>query len=191
VVRKLARLAGVDERTIVEAMPRRKSVRGADAAIDSGSQPRPLTTADRALACLLCEPKLAADFLDDARDILAPEVYSSAPSRTIAGVLDRWVSSEGTGELSFLTVLNSIDDLETRRVATAMVAEVERVTEGDRDRLSVYWQDCVKRVRLERNRGGAGGDSTTDADSLSRRLELTREKHHRLGGNPLALPRPV
>lgn len=191
VVRKLARLAGVDERTIVEAMPRRKSVRGAEGSAENAASQVQLTPADHALACLLCEPKIAAEFLSDVRDILKPEVYSSAPSRTIASVVDRLLSTMGAEDLAFVTMLNAIDDLEARRIATAMVAEVERLTDGNRDRLNAYWQDCVKRIRFERNRGGVSDVIITDTDSLSRRLELSREKHTRLGGNPLALPRPM
>ncbi len=197
IVRKLARLGGVDEQTILRSLPRRGAARGAttvvappDRSPDRGSDyvraSRPVSAREHAVACLLADPLLSEDFLEQTRDVLNPAAYSSDPLGVVAGVL-RDAMQAGTLGTS---LIHSIDDARARQTAIGFVAEVGRITEGKRERLVDHWQECLKRIGQE-----ARGDQPADqgrgtVESLEQKLERTREKHARLGGNPLAMPRP-
>ncbi len=186
IVRRLARLAGVDERTISEAMsgvrPRR---RAAEAAQGADPAPRrPEGHAEHALACLLAEPSLVRRFPELARDILDPRVYGSGlAAGTVAEALAR--RTDGDGEVTLSGLLLELDDPPARALATAFASEAERIAEHDPEKIGQRFVDCAHRHSKERL--FVRGDNASGIDRI---LEV-REAHRRLGGNPASVPKPV
>ncbi len=219
VVRRLARLGDVDEQTIVETLrrqrgPRRGAAQPTSTKRDSTSESElePIspamtsTPAAHLLGCLLAAPELpdlvtrldpAADFREDLDDALAVDAYASRRvgrlAESIRSLLDA-LGDRQVADPSAAELLHRLEDPEDRALASALVAEVERVTDGEAARLAEHWTACLQRVRrtLARVRGSDAAPPTPSPPAeLADRLALARERHGRLGGNPLALPRPV
>ena len=186
IVRRLARIAGVDEGTVLKAVeqarakarPRREPDPGATSA-----PTRPTDPAQHALACLLAEPALARKFPDLARDILDQGVYGSRLVRTVAETLAQSAKREGECTLSGL--LLEIDDPEARALATSFAAEAERVAENDPEKLEQRFVDCARRHTKERTFLSEEGNTGID------RILEVREAHRRHGGNPASVPKPM
>lgn len=185
IVRRLARIAGVDEGTILTAVRQsrararpRPETRGATSA-----PIRPTGPAEHALACLLADPALVPKFPDLARDILDPDVYGSGLARTVAQTLAQ--SAKREGEVTLSGLLLEIDDAQARSLATTFAAEAERIAEHDTEKLQQRFADCARRHAKERL--FLRGEGNTGIDRI---LEV-REAHRRLGGNPTSVPRPM
>lgn len=215
VVQRLARIAGVDAGAVVEAL-RRRGLSG------SGPRPAPRPTearsdsvrlasagaTDQAFGCLLVDPMLAQTAPEDSREILERVAYGSPLLSDAAEAVSASLQQGGALRLSDLLLVLTRD--ETRSAVTALVVDIDRVTEGDHERVAEHWKQCVRRARLEETRGGArpGGfgagtgqsrqaptgdeeiESGVSLDNLQATLERARRNHERLGGNPLAMPRP-
>lgn len=188
VIRKLARIADLDEVTIAKSVPSggpRPTSESRAMSAETALQRVPVGPEEHAVACMLAAPVLLENFREDCQDILKSAAYSSTPIGALAGAL---ASLEHSAEHGML--INHLEDSESRRLAASFVAEIERVTEGDLDRISNYFRDCVNRVRMSRHRGDEVEPKLDPVAALARKIEATREKHAKLGGNPLALPRP-
>lgn len=195
VVRKLARLAGVDERTILAAIPTpragQRPVAGAPAA--EGER---FTARDHALGCLLCDPALRLHLDEHERDIVDAGAYPPGPVRSVADAfraLDRASQDQAPGgEPTLSALLASLDDQEPRRVAARLAAEIDRITDHDTQRLREHLRACLNAAALESARlaesasPGSGG-----ADTVIEQLQRRRLEHERFGGDPRALPRPA
>ncbi|MCA9282797.1 MAG: DNA primase [Phycisphaerales bacterium] len=191
VIKRLASVAGVDPSIVVAAVA---SVRSRPKDRGGEGERRaakivPKTAREHALACLLARPELARDFQRDARDIVEAVAYGSGPLSGIAAsvgsfILEHTPSSEG--------LLATLEDPTQRESVVAMIAEVDRSTEGDAERHIRMWNDCIRRVRTEA--ASAEDGERGERDSLARvgaALEAFRDRHKELGGNPLARPRVV
>ncbi len=188
VIRKLARIADLDEVTIAKSVPSggpRPTAESREASAETAVQRGPSGALEHAMACVLAAPVLLENFPQESQDILQAAAYSSAPIGQLASALATLDGSAGTGML-----INQLENSESRRLAASFVAEIDRVTEGNDERISNYFIDCVNRVRMERHRGDEVEMKLDPVATLSRKIEATREKHAKLGGNPLALPRP-
>jgi DNA primase len=189
IVRRLARIAGVDERTIMDAIdasrPRARRApqdgSGEESAIAAPT--RPTDPAQHALACLLAEPGLVGKFPELAADILDPAVYGFGHARTVAQTLAHYANREG--ELSLSALLLEFEEPETRTLATGFAAEAERIAEHDPEKIEQRFVDCARRHSKERL--FLRGDSASGIDRI---LEV-REAHRRLGGNPASVPKPM
>ena len=187
IVRRLARIAGVDERTIMQAIDQARSRTRRAPARDEGSATpapsRPSDPAQHALACLLAEPGIIRKFPDLARDILDPEVYGFGHARTVAETLALYANRDG--EVSLSGLLLEFEEPQTRTLATGFAAEAERITEHDQEKIEQRFLDCARRHSKERL--FLRGDSATGID----RILAVREAHKRLGGNPASVPKPL
>ncbi len=197
ILKRLAQIAGVPEDVVIEAMPRAR--RGRERGEESTSiEERAVTAIEHALGCLLCDPSLVLLLDESGRDIMKPEVYPPGPTREVAravskvwGAPDAPVESEGA-DISLKTILVELDDSEARRRATALASEVERITEGDHDRLAEHLRSCLLRARRDdARRATAMGavETAAGSESLIERLRSRQETHRELGGDPLAAPR--
>jgi DNA primase len=203
VVRTLSRLAGVDEATILESMPSgRRRVREGARGAASESERRSWTPAEHALGCLLCEPSLRMDLDAETRRAVDPSAYAPGSVRAIAEVVGRLgeeATHAGGSEPTLEVVLGQLEDPEARRIATALEQATQRVTEGDVERLRSHLHACVRRAALamerrrmeEAMREGGEASSEQIGERLAAMLEQRRERHERLGGDPLVMPRPV
>ncbi|MEC9372305.1 MAG: DNA primase [Planctomycetota bacterium] len=204
IVRRLAELAGVDERTIIEAMPQRKGgFARAGSASDGEPSPgrRSFTPSEHALGCLLCDPSLRLTIEGDERDAWSPAAYPPGPAQVVAEAFARLeqessVEDEGP-EPTLEAVLVALDDAEARRCATELATEIERITDRDDRRLRETWAQCVRRAYRELRFRKDGGTNNSEGESAIRagddgwieRIQQQRKEHETFGGNPLAAPR--
>ena len=144
-----------------------------------------------ALACLLADAKLLQDFDGPARDFWRNEVYAHPLAGPIAKAVESIGGAPATDTLA--RVMRVLDDAEARAAVAAMAAEVDRITEGDEERLRAHFDACIRTVDLERTRAA---QDTLDAekkddtnDARVKRIEMIRDTHRRHGGNPSAVPR--
>ncbi|HVZ94050.1 MAG TPA: DNA primase [Phycisphaerales bacterium] len=188
IIRKLARIAGVDETTIAASV---KASKPRAAARDARATSSEKTTAavvalshlDYAFGCLLLEPDLVQTFSTDGEEILKRHAYGSGPFRAVASVFLELSNSGARVETA--TLLGEIEDESARSAMTGLLARVEReCRDGSGDRLMDYWNDCVARLKLEHTTS-TPTESATEATALAERLRLARERHERLGDRVL------
>ncbi|MDX2115099.1 MAG: DNA primase [Planctomycetota bacterium] len=148
----------------------------------AGTSPGGTAALEHALGCLLHEPNLAVEDPSRTHDVLEACAYASPPLAAIASALEG-LRARGTSA-SLSDVLMELEDAEARSAATRLESETERRVDGRRDRVLEHWRACVARLVLERERATRPGEDATS------RLERLRSTQERLGGNPLALPRP-
>jgi hypothetical protein len=152
-----------------------------------------VTLDERTLGCLLVDGSLLESFPAPTRDFWKARVYAQPLAGTIATVVERLGGSAAKDMLPI--VMRTLDDAEARAAAAGLASEVERITEGQADRVRAHWDECVRRLELERTRDAQdtlARDETDNAiDSRVRRIEMIRETHRRHGGNPSAVPRPA
>lgn len=198
VIKRLASVAGVDPGVVVAAVG---SVRGRPQARNRGEEGRdggapdtakivPRSAHEHALACLFARPELAREFEQDARDIVEGVAYGSGPFASIARDVGSFILECGPSSEALLSM---IDDPGHRESVVKMIAGVERSTEGDAERHTRMWSDCVRRVRAEaadaENGVAAGAGERHNLAKVGATLEAFRDRHKTLGGNPLARPR--
>lgn len=204
VIGRLASVAGVNVQVIADSIAARRGLRGARAtaplgsafrgeaenpSVDRGGRGGSRSAAEQAVGCLLCDPNLAATHPAEARDLLNRAAYSSPPATTmlsrVAVVFDSlWSEHDGAPDLQAL--LMDVEDEDVRRYATALAAETDRLTDSDAHRLGSTWRECVHRLAVEREMGADAPDPT----DVNAAIERARDRSQRLGGNPLALPKP-
>lgn len=212
IVRQLARLAGVDERTVLaeiaSAERRRQSAQARAATMQTeAATPGPglsiahgsLRPAEWLLGCVLLEPKLVttptqpelpdawAPSLDEVGDALRHGAYASGPLREV-GTRVADALAAGAHEYISAWLLTCEDDVE-RRSVMAVAARVERETAGEPERLRAMFLDVARQCAREGTPATKAG-ATNDADSIARRLAAIGQQHRTLGGNPLAGGQP-
>ena len=213
-VRQLARLAGVDERTVqaeiaaAERRLRAAQARAAEHRADAQEGPAAelaiatgsLRPADWLLGCVVVEPKLALDpptqpephakdvawrpSLPELRDALALSAYGSGPLQA-AGARVADALAAGESEVLSQWLLTCEDEAE-RRALTALAARVDRETAGEPKRLHAMFLDVARQCARER---ATTASETRDADSIAQQLAAIGQSHRTLGGNPLAVAR--
>ncbi len=199
-VRRLARLGGVGEQAVMQTARRAASKPGAsqrnreDAPIGNTEGTfRPVSAAQWVLACLLADASLLQFFGGPVRDFWKLQVYADPLAEPIAHAIEGLGGTAATDTLT--RVMRALDDAEARSAAAAMASEVDRITEGDNDRLRAHWDECVRRLELERTREAQvtleRSPQTNTIDARVRRIEMIRETHRAHGGNPSAVPRPT
>lgn len=200
IIRRLARIAGVDESTITASVPRSKPRAAAPGdqvpnAPESEAVSAPFSLASaqaHALGCLILEPDLMQTFSSEAEEIVKFHAYASGPFRGLAARMLELLA--GGERVETAELLAGIEGDAARASAAALVARIEReCRDGKNDRLIEHWNECVKRHRREQPAAEtivpASSAPAEAAASLAARLEAARRRHERLGGNPLAHPR--
>lgn len=183
VIQRLTRLAGVDASTVVAALGLSGGASRVPNTKAAESPARPRSVLEHAVGCLLSEPNLAESHPQESRDVLDEAAYSSPPLGTVALALRP--ALEGGEFRSLSDALALLEDSSARSLATALATEVDRLTEGRHDRVAEHWRSCVNRLLVERSRSASGS-----SPDVLESLERTRRLHERVGGNPLALPKP-
>lgn len=202
VIKRLASVAGVDPSIVVAAVgsvrarpqPRNRGEDGQEGGAARSAKIVPRTAREHALACLLARPELAQEFEEDARDIVGGVAYGSGPLASIARGVGSFILEHAPSSEALLAM---IEDPAHRESVVSMIAEIDRSTEGDAERHTRMWSDCVRRVRAEAAdaengaMGGAAGGAGErhNLAQVGATLEAFRDRHKTLGGNPLARPR--
>lgn len=198
VTRKVAALAEVPEETvrrvIASAGVRRGrasnvDASGAEAPLD-GAGWRPRSAAEHLLACAMSDPALLLGLAEPARALLAPAAFLEEPVKKVAGLLETIANTGQTW--STQAAIGALDDPAALRVATGMVAEVDRMTQHDPARLKALFDDCLATAMREhltaRARSSAGADET---GTVVARLRAAQSLSASLGKDARALPKPL
>lgn len=195
VIARLSTLAEVDHRAIARTIEIRELARrtGPERAPARSLPPEPAAGSlarrsplEHALSCLLTEPALAETDPHTARDVLDLCAYASPPIPAIAEAFSRSLDQDGDATREVSELILRIEDPQARSFAARLVAEVERLTDGQRPRRLEHWRACAARARFDSSRPEEG----TAILDLGAALERTRIQHEHFGGNPRAMPRP-
>lgn len=184
IVRQLAKVAGVSERVVGEALSAaRIKARpgGGPATTVSAALPVRLSPRQMLLGIALVSPQVAREFADRVR--LVDPAHLSPPFSTVAEVLrEAW--SEGRDGLQ--GVLASLERSEggASEAAVALSLRVESESGGDGDRLRAAWADCAREVALESVRDRPRAESDLEA-----KIRLMREQHEVFGADRRVIPR--
>ncbi len=197
IVKRIAQVAGVDFKTIAESLSQKVARLGggggsrsrwAGAPEADGTAASPvarLTAQEHLLGCLLCEPGLYLRLKDEEWEAVVPEAFPEGPARRIAEAMADLRLNEEAATLR--AVMVSIEDAATQRFATHAAAEVDRMTEGDGQRLVQHFAERVREVLLRRTEGQ--GQEEAKGDWIHAVLRQ-RELRAAMGHDPTRLPRP-
>ena len=198
IVKRLAAVAGLDEATILSAIPAGRRPRPASPIppTSTGDQPpaeqddalpnltsATLSPAEHLLGCALCDGALLATLSEPERDFLAPAAYRSALLRLVAQTVHDLHEDHGCADLP--TLLRSVEDESIKQTAVALASRIDHETDRSRDRLHAHWHSCLNTARHDAQRRTAG-----DATDLIQQIKLKRAAHASLGADRRVFPRP-
>jgi DNA primase len=201
IVKRIAQVAGVDWQTIAQTLSqkvmrnRARAAAAPDAGGGAGEQPRPsgparLTTQEQILGCLLCDPGLWLRLKDEEWEAVGVEAFAEGPARRVAAAMAELRLNEEPVTLG--AVLAMADDVETHRFATAAAAEVERITEGDGQRLVQHFAERLREVMLQKTvRMGPAPAADGVGEDWIQGVLRQRELRATLGHDSTRLPRPT
>ncbi|MEK6703907.1 MAG: toprim domain-containing protein, partial [Planctomycetota bacterium] len=200
IVRQLAGVAGVDERTILDSIGSqigsRRVARAApvveqdqggsqgDSKGEVGPEPQE-SPAEHLLGCLLLRPLFAASLTGDDRELTSPAAYRSPLASSVAqAVLSAASSGESCALHSIVDSLNENGQSDAAEAAVGLAAKVQRLTDDIPERLQGHFDDCLRLARL--NMGATARRSTMD---LASQVKLLQKQHASLGGDSRVLPK--
>lgn len=183
VIARLARLAGVNAAAVAQSLSKARG-RPTPGSSDDSPPLRFRSALEHAVGCLLVEPMLAASHPEDTRAVLSEALGMASPLSLVAQAVRD--SFEQHGEAPpFRDLLVLLEEGAAREAATALMAEVDRLTEAAHVRVAEHWRACLGRLYIDRERAARPTPLTPQSA-----LERARRLHDRAGGNPLAYPRP-
>lgn len=221
IVKQLAALAGVDEDTVRRAIPRGRGgarrVPTASSAVEAksndadGPPSEPdedgtleatlsrvrsmgLGAAEHVLGCVLVDGELwSALPHDHGHELIAPATYRLALMSKLAAVVDEIALGGDSPGLSH--VLDVVEDLDVKALATALHQRLEHETENSRERLRRHFNECVRQASRDVSFGAARPRATNDEQSEEEReylamIEVQRRAHAELGADRRKMPRP-
>ncbi len=206
IVKRVAQVAGVDWQTISQSLAQkvnRNRARvaaapdaraDADAAADGSAAPaagpRRMSAQEQLLGCLLCDPGLWLRIKDEEWEVVAADAFEHGPARDIAMAMSELRLNEEPATLN--AVLASLDEAGAQRFATQAAAEVDRITEGDPQRLVQHFAERMREVLLRRTvRTGLPPAPVEAGDDWIHAVLRQRELRASLGHDPTRLPRPA
>jgi len=204
-IRQIADAAGVDERTIQDAMPAGRAARsrGEASEIEAKTSRAP-SAREAALGCLLCDGSLWVTLDSAQRDVLRTDAYGSAMTRVVADAAHRLATDGAEPELG--AVLDEIagdaeatgDEtlaLEAQAWATTLRQHAWASCSGSDERLGEMLADCVRRAAIDDALAGGQGTAEPEVsgahederiETLNERMETLRGVQQRYGMNPRA-----
>lgn len=192
VIKRLAQITGVEWSVISgEVAARRARRRGreqrAEVQATGAVAPEPLSARDHLLGCVMCDPSLLHSLTDEQSPLLDPDAYAAGPMQGVARVIASLVVDEVPPTLE--AVLAHVDDPETQRWAIRAAREVERLTDGDGERLHRHWRDRLDEAMRRASTVGPAAAGNPSGDPVDR-LSRIREAKRALGTDARAVPRP-
>ncbi len=183
VIRRLAQLAGVDETAIAaafKAAPARRPPSPAETPAPAPAAAEPSGPAEHLIGVLFAAPALLD--LTSADDLRRLEALASERGPIAAG-LARFIAEAKARRTPPVDLLRELEDPSARAAAINWSRCVERVCEGDPERLKSHAEGCLS--RLARLTSSPASAQSPEPDPLERINALRR-----LGGNPAALAPP-
>ena len=207
IIRRIVRVAGVDEASIRQAIGAQRLRTGAPASSEMGQiegempfgptkRRRRWEPGEFAFGCLLVEPKILEESPKEVRDILDGRAYCSSPLRAAVDSFAVMYEAEGRAP-SVNRLVSESPDADTKSELASLVAEIERITRGDAEAVVANWEDAYRRARLawaSKDAPAAAPESesgASDLDAIRAMIESKRAQHQEFGGNPMAMPRPA
>jgi len=149
-----------------------------------------MTAQEHLLGCLLCDAGLWLRFKDEEWEAVSPDAFVSGPARRVAEVMADLRLNEEPATLN--AVLAMIEDAETQRYATLAAAEIDRITEGNAERLVQHFAERLREVLMQRTVRAAAAPATDLAgDDWIHGVLRQRELRATLGHDTTRLPRPT
>jgi len=218
IVKRLASLVGLDEGTIMQAIPagrapRRSFAETAPTLNDEEEQePAPettlpliqtasLTPSEHMLGCILCDGSLWSALQEEERDFIGPVAYRWPLLRLVSQTVHDLGEDGQTPDLS--GVLRSVEDLAVKDAAVGLASRIDRETGP---RLHAHWRACLNTARLDHSRPDRPqtpalqtserpheeqrADGQEAANAAIDQLHLKRKQHTSLGRDLRVLPRP-
>lgn len=211
IIKRLTEITGVEWAAISTEIAQRRArrraqeARGGDTGGDESSSAAArsvLTAREHLLGCVMCEPTLQLSLTEDQSPFMDPDAYAPGPMQEVARVIAMLVVDETPPTLR--AVLEHLEEAEAQRVATRAAAEVDRLTEGDAERLRRHWRERLRELELEALRNGATGaagegssltpstiveDKPASDAEWARRMAAFGEKKRTMGTDTRAVPR--
>jgi DNA primase len=202
IVKRVAQVAGVDWQTIAQSLSQKvmrsrariAAAPDASGAADSAerapvSRPR-MTAQEHLLGCLLCDTGLWLRFKDEEWEAVSPDAFAAGPAQRVAEVMADLRLNEEPATLN--AVLAMIEDAETQRYATLAASEIDRITEGNAERLVQHFAERLREVLMQRTvRAGAIPAADGAGDDWIHGVLRQRELRATLGHDTTRLPRPT
>lgn len=197
IVKRLSQITGVEWGAITGEIAARRSRRRMreEPAAQAVARP-PLGSREHLLGCVMCDPSLQHSLTEEQSPLLDPDAYAGGPMQQVARAIASLVVDEHPPTLG--AVLSLLDEPEAQQAAIRLAREVERLTEGDAERLHRHWRDRIRDALMEDARAGFAGAAGADYASTQetpvegdplRRLTNIRDVRRRLGTDARAVPR--
>ncbi len=184
IVRQLAEIAGVPERTIEKSIPAGR--RAAAPERQPVVRARPAhTRPEEMLGCILCDASVWAILTDEERAMIAPGRFAEAPLRGVAEALAR-VGEHGDAPVLAAVLAELEDDSEAKSRAVGLAEHVHAIT-NEGARVREHWAECARLQKLD-DVEAAPAEATTDA--IAARFSLLRRRAG-AGGDRRVLPTPT
>jgi DNA primase len=196
IAKRLARLVGVEEKTVREAIANaRPSRRSAEETAPHQIQAfTPTTGFERALSeaigCMLSDPAIVEVYPEDARDIPARAAYALAPDSPLlllAQALGRRIEANHEPELA--SILIELTNPDAIALATALALRADHASENDTERTRNNFAECVKSIRRIESRSNNNESKPTQDQDIIERIAKRAQLMEEVGGDPLAVPR--
>lgn len=208
IVKRLAGIAKVDERAILEAIgrsrasarPRREADETHPVSGNADTPAGPRSAIEHAVACLLAHPRIMGEAAGECGTVLDAAALPGQPTalRAIAGALAELLEDADTVDEPAVRAAIGGLDAETRRYASGLI--VLGSGAAAEHQIDEHWRACVLECRrqtlwqqsetgataAEGPENGDTGGETGSAAALAAQIARIRT----LGGNPRTLPRP-
>ena len=104
-------------------------------------------------------------------------------------------SSGGYANGTLSHVLDVVEDLDVKALATALHQRIEHETENSRERLRRHFNECVRQASRDIAFGATGEgrrkvEETDEERDLLAMIEVQRKAHAELGADRRKMPRP-
>ncbi len=200
IAKRLARLVGVEEKTVREAIANARPSRAPTNRAheeDAAHQNRVFeanTATELALSeavgCMLADPAIVEVYPKDARDIAGRAAYALAPDSPLL-VLAQAVGSriEAGHEPELNTILLELNNPEAASLATRLSLQADHASEGDTERTRRHFTECMKSIRRTASRATQSEPKPTQDQDIIERIAKRAKLMEEVGGDPLAVPK--
>jgi len=182
ILQQLSTVTGLSAQAILAAMPK-----GRDAA-KTGTQDEqptsevaPLTQAEHLIGCVLNAGGLWIELKSDEQEMLCSATYSRAAMQQIVQVI-RDLAEDGA-DPAITNVLGHLQDPLVAELAVSVARSVERLTEGDSERIRAHFADARQRLASRVTR-------TEQSTNPLERLQLLQQRRKASGHDPSRAPKP-
>ncbi|HEX2837571.1 MAG TPA: DNA primase [Phycisphaerales bacterium] len=212
IIRSLARIAGVSESVIRDAVPAGRQARPRfagevqtgvtrseeSAALMKRLSSGTLTGLEHLLGCVLCEGNLWQGLTDGDKDALSPSHFPfDALARVAQAVHDLGEDGETPTLQHALSRLSEPDDSGgAKEAAVQLMSRVYEVTAGDTERVRAHFSECLRMVRRDRALAQGtietkpGVDDAERTRAAAERIALVRADRDAHGPDRRKVPRP-